>query len=158
LVQIFEPDARLSVAPAGIVPTLAAEPAGVRVTTLPLDVVVVRGVLLVVVVGVLLVVVVRGAEVLGAGVVAVAAGTSVSAGCAAVSRLASWMSLLRAESAAAVSSLFEHAPTTSANESTSDAFNRGIYCTIKPPPCVVDELWALPKLKSTLNGISHAKI
>jgi hypothetical protein len=97
---------------------------------LPLAVVVVRGVVLVVVVGVvarLVVVVGRGAAALGAGSVAVAAGTSVSAGCAAVSRLASWMSLLRAESAAAVSSLFEHAPTTSANESTSDAFNRGIY-------------------------------
>jgi hypothetical protein len=46
----------------------------------------------VVVVGVrvvVFVVVVRGADVLGAGVVAVAAGTSVNAGCAVVSRFAS---------------------------------------------------------------------
>jgi hypothetical protein len=94
LVHIFWPEARLSVAPAGIVPTLAAEPAGVRVTVFPLAVVVVVG-LRVVVAGVRVVVVVRagvvvrGAVVLGAGLVAVAAGTSVRAGCAAVSRFAS---------------------------------------------------------------------
>jgi hypothetical protein len=98
---------------------------------LPLDVVVVVG-LRVVVVGVRVVVVVvlvvvRGAEVLGAGLVADPAGTSVSAGCAAVSRFASWMSLLSAESAAAVSSFFAQAPASSTSESTSDAFNRGIY-------------------------------
>jgi hypothetical protein len=133
LVHIFEPDERFNVAPAGIVPTLPAEPAAVRVTVLPLAVVVERGGVFVVV-GVLVVVVGRGAEALGAGFVGVAAGTSVSAGWAAVSRFASWMSLLSAESAAAVSSLLEHAPATSANESTSDAFNRGIYCTFKPPP------------------------
>jgi hypothetical protein len=92
-VQTLEPDARLSVAPAGIVPTLAAEPAFVRVTVFPLDVTDVVG-LRVVVVGVrvvvvVFVVVVRGAVVLGAGVVAVPAGTSVNAGCAVVSRFAS---------------------------------------------------------------------
>ena len=81
LVQIFEPDARLSVAPAGIVPTFAAVPALVRVTVLPLDVTVD---FFVVVVGVRVVgLVVRAAEALGAGFVAVAPGTSVSAGCAA---------------------------------------------------------------------------
>jgi hypothetical protein len=105
---------------------------------LPLDVTEVVGARVVVVgvrvVVVFVVVVVRGAEVLGAGLVAVAAGTSVNAGCAAVSRFASWMSLLSAESAAAVSSFFAHAPASNANESTSDAFNRGIYCTIRPPP------------------------
>ena len=95
--QTLEPDARLSVAPAGIVPTLAAVPAFVRVTVLPLDVtdvvgvrVVVAGVRVVVrVVVVGRVVVVRGAAVVGAGVVAVPAGTSVNAGCAVVSRFAS---------------------------------------------------------------------
>jgi hypothetical protein len=124
LVQIFDPDVRASVAPAGIVPTLADDPAGVRVTVLPLEVVRVAGVR-VVVVGVVLVVV-RGAEVLGV-VAADPAGTSVSAGRAAVSLFASWMSLLRAESAAAVSSFFAQAPARSASESTSDAFSRGIY-------------------------------
>jgi hypothetical protein len=93
LVQIFEPDESANSAPAGIVPTLRAEPALVRVTVLPLDVVVVVG-LRVVVVGVRVVVVVvlvvvRAAEPLGAGFVADPAGTSVSAGCAAVSRFAS---------------------------------------------------------------------
>jgi len=47
----------------------------------------------------------------GAGFFAVPAETSVSAGCAAVSRFASWMSLLRAESAAAVLSFFTAAGT-----------------------------------------------
>jgi hypothetical protein len=61
------------------------------------------------------------------GVVAVAAGTSESVGCAAVSRFASWMSLFSAESADAVLSVFAHAPVNSANESTSDALSRGIY-------------------------------
>jgi hypothetical protein len=91
-VQIFEPDARLSVAPAGIVPTFAAVPALVRVTVLPLDVTVGWRVVVVGVRGrvvVVVLVVVRGAEVLGAGFVVVAVGTSVSAGCAAVSRFAS---------------------------------------------------------------------
>jgi hypothetical protein len=77
--------------------------------------------------------VVRVLAVLGAVVVGVAeaAGTSVSAGCAAESRLASWMSLLSAESAAAlVLSDFEQAAARNANESASDALNRGIYCTI----------------------------
>jgi hypothetical protein len=78
------------VAPAGIVPTLAAVPALLRVTVLPLDVTEVVG-LRVVVVGVLvvLVVVVLVVVVLGAGLAAVPAGTSVSAGCALVSRFAS---------------------------------------------------------------------
>jgi hypothetical protein len=99
LVQIFEPEARLSVEPAAIVPTRAAEPVGVRVTVLPLDVTEVVGVR-VVVVGVRVVVVVRVVgrvvvvvalepEVLVDGVVAVPAGTSVSVGCAEVSRFAS---------------------------------------------------------------------
>ncbi|HYU52314.1 MAG TPA: hypothetical protein VEK37_05190, partial [Gemmatimonadaceae bacterium] len=95
-VQTLEPDARLSVAPAGIVPTLAAVPAFVRVTVLPLDVTDVVGVRVVVDVRVVVrvvvvgrVVVVRGAAVLGAGVVVDAAGTSVNAGCAVVSRFAS---------------------------------------------------------------------
>jgi hypothetical protein len=88
LVQIFEPDASASSAPAGIVPTLAAEPALVLVTVLPLAVVVVVG-RRVVVVGVRVVVVVVFVVVLGAGFVADAAGTSVNAGCAAVSRFAS---------------------------------------------------------------------
>src|SRR5438270_3955723 len=44
LVQTFEPDARFSVAPAGIVPTLAAVPPVLRVTVLPLDVTEVVGV------------------------------------------------------------------------------------------------------------------
>src|SRR6266550_311364 len=127
-----------------MVPTLAAAPALVRVTVFPLDVTDVVG-LRVVVVGVrvvvvVLVVVVRVAVALGAGFVAVAAGTSLSVGCAVVSRFASWMSLFRAESAAAVLSVFAHAPATSANESTSDALNRGIYCTIKHPPSCDERL------------------
>jgi hypothetical protein len=80
-----------------------------------------------VVVRVVVLAVVRLAVVLGAGFVVVAAGTSVNAGCAAVSRFASWMSLLSAESAAAVLSVFAHAPAKSASDSSSDAFNRGIY-------------------------------
>jgi hypothetical protein len=86
LVQIFVPDARLSVEPAAMVPTLPADPRVLVVTVLPLAVVpvVVRGRVVVVV---LAGVVVRGADVLGAGVVS--AGTSVSAGCAALSRFAS---------------------------------------------------------------------
>jgi len=90
-VQTLEPDARLSVAPAGIVPVLAAVPALLRVTVLPLEVTEVVG-LLVVVVGVrvvLRVVVVVFVVVLGAGLAAVPAGTSVSAGCALVSLFAS---------------------------------------------------------------------
>jgi hypothetical protein len=116
-----------------MVPTLVADAfPGDRVTVFPLDVTDVVG-LRVVVVGVRVVVVrvvvVRAVvAVLGAGFVAVAAGTSVSAGCAAVSRFASWMSLFRAESAAAVLSVFAvHAPRSSASESASDAFIRGIY-------------------------------
>jgi hypothetical protein len=105
---------------------------------LPLEVTDVVGVrvlvdgLRVVVVGVRVVVVVRVLAVLGAVVVGVPeAGTSVSAGCAAESRFASWMSLLSAESAAAlVLSDFEQAAARNANESASDALNRGIYCTI----------------------------
>jgi hypothetical protein len=101
-----------------------------RVTVFPLDVTEVVG-LRVVVVGVRVVVVrvvVVRAVVVGAGLVAVPAGTSVSAGCADVSRFASWMSLLRAESVAAVLSDFAvHAPISSASESASDAFKRGIY-------------------------------
>ncbi|MFL5508416.1 MAG: hypothetical protein ACJ79J_02375, partial [Gemmatimonadaceae bacterium] len=83
-VQIFEPDARLSVDPAAIVPVLAAAEPEVRVTVLPLDVtdvVGVRVVVRVVVVGVLVVVldvVARAVPpVLVAGFVAVPAGTSV---------------------------------------------------------------------------------
>jgi len=82
------------------VPTLAAVPAGLRVTVLPLEVTDVVGVRVLVVgvrevvVGVRVVVrdvvVVRELAVLGAVVVGVteAAGTSVNAGCAAESRLA----------------------------------------------------------------------
>jgi hypothetical protein len=118
-------------------------PALLRVTVFPLDVTDVVG-LRVVVVGVRVVVVrvvvVRGVVALGAGFVAFAAGTSVSAGCAEVSRLASWMSLFKAESAAALLSVFAQPLTTSANESTSDAPNRGIYCTIKPPPSCDERL------------------
>jgi len=129
-VQIFEPDVRLSVEPAAIVPTLAPAPVpDVRVTVFPLDVTEVVG-LRVVVLGVRVVVVVFVVvvPVVGAGVFAVPAGTSVSAGCAAVSRLASWMSLLRAESAAALLSVFAvQAPRSSATESASDALERGIY-------------------------------
>jgi len=96
LVQTFELDARFSVAPAGIVPTLAAEPDGDLVTVLPLDVTEVVGVR-VVVVGVRVVVrvvVVRVVPVfpvvVGVTVLGVAeAGTSVSAGCAAESPFAS---------------------------------------------------------------------
>src|SRR5882757_5774338 len=95
LVQTLEPAARLRVAPAGIVPTFAAVPALLRVTVLPLDVTEVVG-LRVVVVGVLVavvfvvvVLVVVVVVVLGAGLAAVPAGTSVSAGCALVSRFAS---------------------------------------------------------------------
>src|SRR6202162_4907990 len=90
-VQTLEPDARLSVAPAGIVPNLAPVPALLRVTVLPLEVTDVVG-FLVVVVGVRLmlrVVVVVFVVVLGAGLAAVPAGTSVSAGCALVSLFAS---------------------------------------------------------------------
>src|SRR5437588_12780366 len=43
LVQTFEPEARLSVDPAGIVPTLAAVPAGRRGAVVPLDVTRVAG-------------------------------------------------------------------------------------------------------------------
>jgi hypothetical protein len=131
-VQIFEPEVRLSVEPAAITPTLdPAEVPGVRVTVFPLDVTEVVG-LRVVVVGVRVVVVrvvvVRVAVADGAGFVTVPAGTSVSAGCAAVSRFASWMSLFRAESAAAELSVFAvHAPRSNASESASDAFMRGIY-------------------------------
>jgi hypothetical protein len=98
LVHTFVLDARLSCAPAGIVPTLAAEPPDVLVTVFPLEVTEVVGVR-VVVVGVRVVVrvvVVRVVPVLAAAVVGVtvlgvaeAAGTSVSAGCAAESRFAS---------------------------------------------------------------------
>ncbi len=88
-VQTLEPAARLSVAPAGIVPTLAAVPAVLRVTVLPLDVTDVVGVRLVVVGVLVVVVVVLVVVVLGAGLAAVPAGTSVSAGCALVSRFAS---------------------------------------------------------------------
>ena len=82
-VQTVEPDARLSVEPAGIVPILAAEPELFRVTVFPLEVTEVVGVFLVVV-GVLVVVVVVFVVVVvpGAGLAAVPAGTSVSAGCA----------------------------------------------------------------------------
>jgi len=102
-------------------------PLGFRVTVLPLDVVVVAGRVVVVVVRV--VVVVFGVVVFVdvAGVVAVAAGTSESVGCAVVSPFASCMSLFSAESADAVLSLFAHAPANSAIESTSDALSRGIY-------------------------------
>jgi hypothetical protein len=137
LVQIVEVVARLRVDPAAIVPILAALPPVVRVTVFPLDVTEVVG-FRVVVVGVRVVVVrvvVRDVvPVAGAGLVAVPAGTSESVGCAAVSPFASCMSLLRAESAAALLSVFAHAPATSASESASDAFKREIYCTIKPPP------------------------
>jgi hypothetical protein len=95
----------------------------------PLDVTEVVG-LRVVVVGVRVVVVVFLVVVpaAGAGFFAVPAGTSVRAGCAAVSRFASWMSLLRAESAAALLSVFAvQAPRSSATESASDALERGIY-------------------------------
>jgi hypothetical protein len=146
LVQTFSLDASASVAPAGIVPTLApaAVPPGDLVTVLPLEVTDVVGVLLVVVgvrddvdvVVVVFLVVVVGVVATGVGAVELA-GTSVNAGCAAVSRFASWMSLLRAESAAVFVSDFAQAPMTSANESASDALNRGIYCTMKPPPCCV---------------------
>jgi len=76
-----------------MVPTLAAVPALLRVTVLPLEVTDVVG-LLVVVVGVrvvlrVVVVVVFVVVVLGAGLAAVPAGTSVSAGCALVSLFAS---------------------------------------------------------------------
>ncbi len=112
-----------------MVPVLAPAlvPLGFRVTVLPLDVVEVLGFVVVVVVRV--VVVVFGVVVFVdvAGVVAVAAGTSESAGCAALSPFASWMSLFNAESADAVLSLFAHAPANSAIESTSDALSRGIY-------------------------------
>jgi hypothetical protein len=94
--------------------------------------VVVVGVLVVVDVRVVvrdgLVVVVRGADVLVDGVVAVPAGTSVNVGWAAVSRFASWMSLLSEVSCASVSSfLTEHALATTASESASVAPKRGIY-------------------------------
>mgnify|MGYP003297547906 CR=1 FL=1 len=102
-------------------------------------------------------VVLTGKEFVGAGLVVVAAGTSVSAGRADVSRFASCISLLSAESAAAVSSFFPHAPAKSANESTSNAFDRGIYCTIKPPPYVVTSAWVCPKLKSSVNGNPYAR-
>src|ERR1700682_5373243 len=130
LVQTFEPDVRLSVEPAAIVSVFApAAFPGVPVTVFPLDVTEVVG--LRVVVGVRVVVVVRvvvRAVVAGAGVLAVPAGTSVRAGCAAVSRFASWMSLLRAESAAALLSVFAvQAAKSSATESASDALVRGIY-------------------------------
>jgi len=76
-----------------MVPTLAAVPALLRVTVLPLEVTDVVG-LSVVVVGVkevlrVVVVVVFVVVVLGAGLAAVPAGTSVSAGCALVSLFAS---------------------------------------------------------------------
>jgi hypothetical protein len=89
-VQTVDPDARLSVEPAGIVPILAAEPELLRVTVFPLDVTDVVGVF-VVLVGFLVVVVVVFVVVvvLGARLATVPAGTSVSAGCALVSRFAS---------------------------------------------------------------------
>src|SRR5687768_2426900 len=94
-VQTVEPEARLSVEPAAIVPIRAAEPGVLRVTVLPLAVVAVVGVRVVVVRGVALGagVVVRGADVEGAGVT-VPAGTSVRDGCAALSLFASWISRL----------------------------------------------------------------
>jgi hypothetical protein len=97
LVQTVEPDARLISDPAGIVPTRpapVAAPLEVLVTVLPLDVTEVVGVR-VVVVGVRVVVRVVVVLVVVRGVVAAAvgavelAGTSVKAGCAAVSRFAS---------------------------------------------------------------------
>jgi hypothetical protein len=149
-VQIVLFAASSRVDPVGIVPVLApAAVPEVRVTVFPLDVTEVVGVR-VVVVGVLVVVVVLEVVVFEAEVVVgavfgfVAAGTSVSAGCAAESPFASWMSLLRAESAAAVLSFFtEHAPANSASDNTSDAFNRGIYWNIKPPPSC-DVAWVCP--------------
>jgi hypothetical protein len=126
-----------------------------RVTVLPLAVVDVRGVVVVGVRVVVLgrvvdvfgaVVLVRGAvaDVLGAGAVVVPAGTSVSAGCADVSRFASWMSLLSEVSEASVSSfLAVHAANESASANASDAFSRGIYCNIKPPPRVTIA-WVCP--------------
>jgi hypothetical protein len=90
-VQTVEPAARLSVAPAGIVPILAPEPEGLRVTVLPLDVTEVLGVFFVVVVvgRLVVVVVVLDVVVVVGALAAVPAGTSVSAGCALVSRFAS---------------------------------------------------------------------
>ena len=91
LVQTVWLEARLSCDPAGIVPTLAALPGEVRVTVLPLFVTDVAGAFVVVVgvrVVVFVVVVFAGAVVAAAGAVELA-GTSVSAGCAALSRLAS---------------------------------------------------------------------
>jgi hypothetical protein len=119
----------LSVEPAAIVPTLAAEPALVRVTVLPLAVVAVVGVRVGVVVRVVVLgaeVVVR-AEVVGVGV---PAGTSVNAGCAALSRFARAMSRLSEVSWASVSSvlLSPHAATTIASDSA--AVSRGIYWNI----------------------------
>jgi hypothetical protein len=157
----LEPEARLSVDPAAIVPDLVAAARGVRVTVLPLDVTDVVGVRVVVVgvrvVVVAFVVVVRVA-VLAAGFVAVPAGTSVRAGCADESPFASWMSLFSAESAAAeLSVLVEHAPTSSANESASDAFNRGIYCTIESPPSC-DERLGVPKLMSDCRTVLRISI
>jgi hypothetical protein len=167
LVQIFSPEARLSVAPAGIVPTCRALPAEVRVTVLPLAVTDVVGLLALVLPELLGRVVVRlvdveGLEVVVFGVVTAGAGavelagTSVSAGCAAVSRFASWMSLLSAESAAAVLlSVFAHAPTKSATDNASVAFNRGIYCTMKSPPFVA---WVRPKLMNDCGRQSTCQI
>jgi hypothetical protein len=132
----------------------------VRVTVLPLEVTDVVGVRVVVVgvrvVVVVFVVVVRAAA-LGA-LVAVPAGTSVRAGWADESPFASWMSLFSAESAAAeLSVLVEHAPTSSANESASDAFNRGIYCTIEPP-LSFDERLGVPKLMSNCRTVLRIAI
>jgi hypothetical protein len=88
-VQTVDPAARLSVAPAGIVPILVVEPEGLRVTVLPLDVTDVVGVFVVVVGRLVVVVVVLDVVVVVGALAAVPAGTSVSAGCALVSRFAS---------------------------------------------------------------------
>jgi hypothetical protein len=132
-----------------MVPSALSEPAPVRVTVLPLDVVPVvgceevrvgAGVRVVVVAG-RLVVDVRGAEVVGRGAGAVVAGagdgvvatgTSFSVGCAAVSALASWMSRLRDVSCASVSFFFSvHAARST--DSVSTAVARVIYCDMNPP-------------------------
>ena len=141
-------EARLIVEPAAIVPTEPPAFEAPLETVLPLAVVldglgagvVVRGVVVVREGVVVRGVVVRGVVAAGAGVAGAGAGTSVSAGCAAVSRLARFRSRLSAVSCASVSSFFSvvQAPANSANDSASGAPTRRIYLDmlLSPPNAV----------------------
>lgn len=138
-VQTRDVECSVSSVPAAIVPAAPppVPPVVPRVTVLPLEVFVgVVVVVRVVVVG--RVVVVRGVVVRGVVVAGVVAGTSVSCGCAALSRLASDRSRLSALSAARVVSFLAlsplHAPSASSDTVTNDRLTRVVYLNMEAPP------------------------